>query len=154
MPHAERSRRDMTIMLADDDEDDRELIREALHDSRLEEQMQFVGDGQELMEYLRRSSPSSAAAPRPSLILLDLNMPRMDGREALAEIKADPSLRTIPVIVLTTSTSEHDVRNAYRLGASSYITKPVTHDTLTEVMGAVTEYWFDVVELPGRDALA
>jgi CheY-like chemotaxis protein len=154
MPHGERSRRDMTIVLADDDEDDRELIREALHDTRLEEQMQFVADGQELLDYLRRSTPTSEVTPRPSIILLDLNMPRMDGREALAEIKADPALRTIPVIVLTTSKSEHDVRQAYSLGASSYITKPVTHDTLTEVMGAVTDYWFDVVELPGRDVLA
>ncbi len=148
MPHRERSRRDMTIVLAEDDEDDRELIRDALQDSRLEEQMQFVGDGQELMDYLHRSSPTSAATPRPSIILLDLNMPRKDGREALAEIKADPGLRTIPVIVLTTSKSDHDIHNAYGLGASSYITKPVTHDTLTEVMDAVTEYWFDVVELP------
>jgi CheY-like chemotaxis protein len=154
MPHRERSRRDMTIVLAEDDEDDRELIREALQDSRLEEQMQFVGDGQELMDYLHRSSPTSEATPRPSIILLDLNMPRKDGREALAEIKADPGLRTIPVIVLTTSTSEQDIRNAYGLGASSYITKPVTHDTLTEVMEAVTEYWFDVVELPDRDIRA
>jgi CheY-like chemotaxis protein len=138
----------MTIVLAEDDEDDRELIRAALHDSRLEEQMHCVGDGQELLDYLRRSSRTSTDTPRPSIILLDLNMPRMDGREALAEIKADPALRTIPVIVLTTSTSELDVHDAYGLGASSYITKPVTHDTLTEVMGAVAEYWFETVELP------
>jgi CheY-like chemotaxis protein len=138
----------MTIVLADDDEDDRELIRDALRDPALEAQMQFVADGQELLDYLRRSSRTSTDTPRPAIILLDLNMPRMDGREALAEIKADPALRTIPVIVLTTSTSELDVHHAYGLGASSYITKPVTHDTLTEVMEAVAEYWFETVELP------
>jgi CheY-like chemotaxis protein len=138
----------MTIVLADDDEDDRELIRDALQDPGLEERLQFVEDGQELMDYLHQSGSDEDGAPRPSLILLDLNMPRKDGREALAEIKSDSELRSIPVVVLTTSKSEQDVQSCYALGASSYITKPVTHQTLIDVMETVTRYWFDVVQLP------
>jgi CheY-like chemotaxis protein len=139
--------------MADDDEDDRALTRDALQDARLAAQMKFVSDGQELIDYLRHDgayADGADSAPRPSMILLDLNMPRKDGREVLAEIKADDGLRVIPVVVLTVSHDQHDVRHAYDLGASSFITKPVTPDKLTDVMTAVADYWSRVVELPGR----
>src|SRR3984885_11216339 len=123
----ENSQRPLTILLADDDEEDRELARDALQDSRLANEMKFVVDGQDLLDYLRHEGRWSAeASPRPGIILLDLNMPKMDGREALAEIKADDSLRRIPIVVLTTSKDEADVLSTYDLGVSSFITKPVT----------------------------
>jgi CheY-like chemotaxis protein len=140
-----------TILLADDDEEDRELARDALQDSRLANEMKFVVDGQDLLDYLRREgrwADPSVDAPRPGIILLDLNMPRKDGREALAEIKADDSLRRIPVVVLTTSKDEADVLSTYDLGVSSFITKPVTFGGLVDVMRTWTQYWFEIVELP------
>ncbi len=144
----------ITILIADDDEDDRDLARDALEGTPLGERMEFVIDGQDLIDYLRHDGPYvDALAPRPSIILLDLNMPRKDGREALAELKADESLRQIPVVVLTTSSDETDVQNAYDLGASSYITKPVTHTQLTEVMAVVARYWSEIVELPDSPVL-
>jgi CheY-like chemotaxis protein len=142
-----------TILLADDDEEDRELARDALQDARLANEMKFVVDGQDLLDYLRhqgRWSGPSVDAPRPGIILLDLNMPKKDGREALAEIKADDSLRRIPVVVLTTSKDEADVLSAYDLGVSSFITKPVTFGGLVEVMRTWTRYWFEIVELPNE----
>jgi CheY-like chemotaxis protein len=151
MHERERSRRVITILMADDDADDRELARDALQDERLAERMRFVVDGQDLLDYLRHAGAYAGAprkAPRPSIILLDLNMPRKDGREALAEIKRDDSLRWIPVVVLTTSNDEQDIRNAYEMGASSFITKPVTHAKLADVMKTVATYWAEVVELP------
>jgi CheY-like chemotaxis protein len=146
------SSRPITILMADDDEDDRDLARDALEGTRLGERMEFVIDGQELIDYLRHDGPYSQA-PRPSIILLDLNMPRKDGREALAELKADETLRQIPVVILTTSSDEVDVQSAYDLGASSYITKPVTHGKLIDVMQTVARYWSEVVELPDTTAL-
>jgi two-component system, response regulator len=146
-----RSGRAITILMADDDEDDRELARDALGDERLAERMRFVVDGQDLLDYLRHDGPYAGkpgASPRPSVILLDLNMPRKDGREALAEIKGDNALRWIPVVVLTTSSDEQDIMNAYELGASSFITKPVTQAKLADVMSTVATYWSEVVELP------
>jgi CheY-like chemotaxis protein len=152
MPTLDRPRRPVTILMADDDEDDRELTRDALKDSQLAEGMEFVADGQDLIDYLRGqgryAKSSSKVKPRPGIILLDLNMPRKDGREALAEIKADESLREIPVIVLTTSTDEADIQRTYELGANSFISKPVTHAELIDVMRSLSQYWFDVVELP------
>jgi two-component system, response regulator len=143
------SGRPITILMADDDEDDRDLARDALEGTRLAERMEFVIDGQDLIDYLRHDGAYvGAVAPRPSIILLDLNMPRKDGREALAELKADESLRQIPVVILTTSNDELDVRNAYDLGASSYITKPVTHGQLIEVMQSIAHYWSGIVQLP------
>jgi CheY-like chemotaxis protein len=141
----------ITILMADDDADDRELTRDALQDSWLAKQMKFVVDGQELIDYLRRQgryAERSRDAPRPGIILLDLNMPRMDGREALAEIKSDQSLRAIPIVVLTTSKDEEDVTRTYDLGANSFISKPVTHTGLVDVMRSLTKYWLEVVELP------
>lgn len=141
--------RTITILIADDDEDDRFLAEEALQESRLANELQFVEDGEELMEYLqRRGRYEGSDAPRPGLILLDLNMPRKDGREALREIKSDPELRSIPVVVLTTSKAEEDILRTYDLGVNSFITKPVTFDGLVDIMRLLGRYWFEIVELP------
>jgi two-component system, response regulator len=141
----------LTILVADDDEDDCELIRDALGEPQLAEHMRFVFDGQQLIDYLRhqgRYATAPSEAPPPGIILLDLNMPKKDGREALAEIKSDESLRHIPVVVLTTSSDEEDVLRTHDLGASSYITKPVTFNGLIEVMNTWKQYWFSAAELP------
>lgn len=143
-------RRKITILLADDDEDDRLLTEEALKESRLANDLHMVEDGEQLLDYLYRRGKFSALAdsPRPGLILLDLNMPRMDGREALREIKSDASLRQIPVVVLTTSKAEEDIYRTYDLGANSFITKPVLFESLVRVMKDLGTYWFEIVELP------
>lgn len=143
-------RKTVTILMADDDEDDCMLAREALAESRLANDLHFVSDGEELMDYLYRRGKyaQESNSPRPGLILLDLNMPRKDGREALSEIKADPILRKIPVVVLTTSKAEEDIYRSYDLGANSFITKPVTFGSLVEVMKTLGKYWFEIVELP------
>jgi CheY-like chemotaxis protein len=140
----------LTILMADDDPDDRLLARRALEKHGLAEALRTVADGEELMDYLHRRGPYAdpALSPRPSLVLLDLNMPRKDGREALAEMKGDPSLRQIPVVVLTTSRSEEEIFRSYDLGANSYVTKPVTFDGLVEVMGSLDIYWLRTVSLP------
>lgn len=139
----------ITILLADDDADDRMLAREALDESRLANDLRFVEDGEQLLDYLyRRGRYQTEAAPRPGLILLDLNMPRKDGREALREIKADPNLRCIPIVVLTTSKAEEDIYRTYDLGVNSFITKPVTFEGLVQVMKVLGRYWFEIVELP------
>jgi CheY-like chemotaxis protein len=140
----------IVILLADDDEEDRMLTRDALAESRVVNELRFVEDGEDLLDYLyqrgRYADPRSA--PAPGLILLDLNMPRKDGREALREIKADPNLRRIPVIVLTTSQAEEDIFRTYDLGANSFITKPVHFSALVEVMKEIGRYWIEIVELP------
>lgn len=138
------------ILMADDDAEDREFAREALAEARLANTLLFVEDGEQLMDYLHRRGAytDAAASPRPGLILLDLNMPRKDGREALREIKEDPELRAIPVVVLTTSKAEEDVVRTYKLGVNSYIQKPVTFEQLVKVMKALGAYWFEIVELP------
>jgi CheY-like chemotaxis protein len=154
MSASERPRRAVTILMADDDEEDCELTRDALQDARLANEMRFVYDGQELIDYLRREgayADPAVDAPRPGIILLDLNMPKKDGREALAEIKADESLRRIPIVVLTTSKDEEDVLRTYDLGVNSFITKPVTFAGLVEVMRTWTRYWLEIVALPGED---
>lgn len=144
------SGRPITILMADDDEDDRDLTRDALERTECVDQMEFVADGQDLIDYLRGDGAYAPAAERrhPSIILLDLNMPRKDGREALAEIKGDEDLRHIPVVVLTTSSDEVDVRRAYDLGANSYITKPVTGSKLEAILDRLAEYWSQIVTLP------
>jgi CheY-like chemotaxis protein len=141
------------ILLADDDEEDRTLACDALAESRLSNEIYSVADGEELMDYLHRCGKylPPAAAARPGVILLDLNMPKKDGREALREIKADPELRQIPVVVLTTSKAEEDIFRSYDSGASSFITKPVTFAGLVEVMRGLGRYWFEIVELPTRE---
>lgn len=138
------------ILLADDDDDDCMLAREALAESRLAIDLRVVHDGEELMDYLyhRGNYAFVQNAPRPTLILLDLNMPKKDGREALREIKADPHLRQIPVIILTTSKAEEDIYRCYELGANSFIIKPFSFGELVEVMRTIGKYWFDIVELP------
>jgi CheY-like chemotaxis protein len=145
--------RSVTILLADDDEEDRMLTEEALRDSRLINDIRFAVDGDDLMCYLRREgryADAGVPSPRPGIILLDLNMPKKDGREALAEIKADPGLRQIPVVVLTTSKAEEDIVRSYDLGVNSFITKPVTFPRLVEVMQAWSRYWLQIVDLPGN----
>jgi CheY-like chemotaxis protein len=138
----------VTILMADDDEDDRDLARLAMQEGRLANDLRFVHDGEELLDYLHHRDRFAGDSPRPGLILLDLNMPRKDGREALKEIKADPELRHIPVIILTTSKAEEDILRSYDLGANGFITKPVTLDGLIEVMKVIRRYWFEIVELP------
>ena len=142
--------RPIIILLADDDADDRMLTREALAESRLANELRCVQDGEELLDYLHRRGKHASvdSSPRPGLILLDLNMPRKDGREALREIKSDPSLRSIPIVVLTTSKAEEDIYRTYDLGVNSFITKPVTFDGLVAVMKGLGRYWFEIVELP------
>ena len=144
--------RSITILMAEDDPDDRLLTNQALKDQRLANDLRFVEDGEELLDYLhhRGRYADPATSPRPGLILLDLNMPRKDGREALAEIKADPRLRRIPVVVLTTSKAEEDILRSYDLGANSYVTKPVTFEGLASAIKILGQYWFDIVELPPR----
>jgi two-component system response regulator len=140
----------VTILMADDDPDDRQLTREAFAENHLANDLRFVEDGEELLDYLyhrgKFSDPDSA--PWPSIILLDLNMPRKDGREALEEIKRDPRLRGIRVVIMTTSKAEEDVVRSYDLSAASYITKPVTFERLVEVVRALGKYWLEIVELP------
>lgn len=140
----------ITILMADDDPDDRQMTKEAFEENHLANDLRFVEDGEELMDYLHQRGRYAAegAAPRPGLILLDLNMPRKDGREALQEIKADPRLRTIRVIIMTTSKAEEDVLKSYDLSAASYITKPVTFERLVEVVRTLGKYWLEIVELP------
>ena len=123
---------------------------EALEESKLANNLYCVEDGEELLDYLyhRGKYEERKSSPRPGIILLDLNMPRKDGREALKEIKNDPSLRQIPVIVLTTSQAEEDIYRTYDLGVNSFITKPVTFQGLVSVMRAMEKYWFEIVELP------
>ncbi|WP_024612362.1 MULTISPECIES: response regulator [unclassified Pseudoalteromonas] len=140
----------ITILMADDDEDDRLLTQDALAESRVLNELHFVEDGVELLEYLERRGKfeDKTVSPRPGLILLDLNMPRMDGREALEAIKANPNLKGIPVVILTTSKQEEDMVKGYNLGAASYITKPVTFDGLVDLMKTLGKYWVEFVELP------
>ena len=141
--------RSIVILMAEDDPDDRLLTKDALAEAHLANTLIFVEDGEELMDYLyRKGGYNEENAPRPGLILLDLNMPRKDGREALEEIKADPDLRSIPVVVLTTSKAEEDILRSYDLGVSGYITKPVQFERLILVMQALGRYWFEIVELP------
>lgn len=139
------------ILMAEDDPDDRLLVREAFEESRLLNELRFVEDGEELLDYLRlqKGYADPESAPKPGLILLDLNMPRKDGREALREIKADPELRRIPIVVMTTSRAEEDIFRSYDMGASSYISKPVTFERLVELMKSLGNYWIEFVELPG-----
>lgn len=138
------------ILIADDDEDDRMFTKEAFDENFEDNEIRFVNDGVELLDYLRRKNKyaNPASSPRPSIILLDLNMPRMDGREALQEIKNDPKLRTIPVVILTTSKAEHDIAKTYDLGVNCFITKPVSFTAFLEVTRTLGHYWFDIVKLP------
>ena len=143
-------RKAITILMADDDADDRLLAKDALAESRLANDLHQVVDGQELMDYLHHQGKyvDPITSPRPGVILLDLNMPKKDGFEALAEIRSDPALRQIPVVILTTSKAEQDIYRGYDLGANSFVTKPVTFEGLVDAMSALGQYWFEIVELP------
>jgi two-component system, response regulator len=140
------------ILIADDDPDDCLMAEKALREFRQHNGLYFVEDGEELLDYLRHQGKFADRRqfPQPDLILLDLNMPRKDGREALAEIKADPQLRSIPVVVLTTSRAEEDIARTYDLGVNSFITKPVSFQGLAEAMKIVTTYWLELVKRPNR----
>lgn len=144
--------RSINILIADDDPDDRMLIEEAFDENRIANNLSFVEDGEDLLDYLMQRGKWSdpETSPRPGLILLDLNMPRMDGREALKHIKAEPSLAKIPVVVLTTSKQEEDILRTYGLGVNSFITKPVTFEGLLRVTQVLTSYWIEIVQLPGQ----
>lgn len=140
----------IVILMADDDADDRLLAKDAMEESRVANDLRFVEDGEQLLDYLNRrgefSDPSQS--PRPGLILLDLNMPKKDGREVLSEIKSDPNLRRIPIVIMTTSKAHEDISRSYDLGANSFITKPVTFERLVELMKTLGNYWIEFVELP------
>ncbi len=147
-PDAEGGR--VRILLAEDDDDDYFLTQQALQQNRVLNELYRVKNGEELMDFLQHRGAFSdeRSSPQPSLILLDLNMPRKDGREALREIKSDPLLRRYPVVVLTTSHAEEDVIRSYELGVNSFITKPVTFQGLVEAVRILGRYWFEIVELP------
>jgi CheY-like chemotaxis protein len=141
----------ITILICDDDEDDRMLTQQALEDAHISNALRFVEDGEQLLDYLYQRGAfagETGAAPRPGLILLDLNMPTMDGREALRLIKQDATLLDIPVVVLTTSSLDEDIIKSYKLGVNSFITKPVTFSGLVEAMNVLGRYWLEIVELP------
>jgi len=142
----------LVVLVAEDDDDDRLMLQEAWRENRMANDLRFVADGEDLLDYLKQRGAWAApgTAPRPGLILLDLNMPRKDGREALAEIKGDPDLKSIPVIVLTTSKLEEDIVRSYALGVSSFITKPVSFESLVNTVRDVGRYWFEIVRLPGE----
>lgn len=143
-------RKPVTILLADDDEDDRLLTTEALKENRVANPVHCVKNGEELLDYLhqRGEYADPTTSPKPGIILLDLNMPKMDGRESLARIKADPNLRRIPVVILTTSKAEEDVLRSYDLGVNSFIIKPVSFNALVDILQGIHHYWFEIVELP------
>ena len=142
----------ITILMAEDDKDDQMLVKEAFRESRLANDICFVENGVELLDYLRRHGKYIYLDhfPTPDLILLDLNMPCKDGRETLEEIKADPHLRHIPVVVLTTSKVEEDILHSYDVGAAGFITKPVTFEELVKVIQGLQEYWVQIVLLPAK----
>jgi CheY-like chemotaxis protein len=136
--------------MADDDSDDRRLTQEAFEEGRLINDLRFVENGEQLLDYLRKEGKYAppTEAPRPGLILLDLNMPRKDGRTVLKELKTDPELRQIPVVILTTSKADEDIYKSYDLGVNSYIVKPVTFEALVDILQTLEKYWFEIVELP------
>jgi CheY-like chemotaxis protein len=138
------------IIMAEDDADDRLLVKDAIEECQWNADLRFVENGEELLDYLLRHGKYKRAeeSPRPGLILLDLNMPRKDGREVLRDIRAHAELRRIPVVVLTTSKADMDIERVYELGANSFISKPVQFDGLVNVMRMLSQYWFKTVELP------
>ena len=147
----DRNKIPITILICDDDEDDRMLTAQALEDAHVSNDIRFVADGEQLLDYLFQRgeyADQTGTAPRPGLILLDLNMPNMDGREALKLIKGEESLRDIPIVVLSTSGLEQDIVKSYQLGVNSFITKPVTFSGLVEAMNVLGRYWLEIVELP------
>jgi len=147
-----KSTKEIVILMADDDDDDFLLTKKALAEGEILTKLIRVSDGEELVDYLQKRGEIGKSAVRPSVILLDLNMPRKDGREALREIKDDPEIRDIPVVIFTTSKAEEDIYRTYQLGSNSFITKPVAYDDLVRVMKTLGIYWFETVKLPGDHA--
>lgn len=147
---SEKTKEPIVILMADDDDDDYLLTKKALQESKLLNTLVRVKDGEELLDYLYARGEYEKKAARPGVILLDLNMPRKDGREALKEIKSDPGLSDIPVVIFTTSKAEEDIDRSYQLGSNSFITKPVTFENLIQVMKTLGSYWFEIVELPAK----
>ena len=145
-----RSTLPIRILVAEDDADDRMMIKDAFEESRLGNPVDFVEDGVQLMDYLNRQGTYGGLSdqPYPGFILLDLNMPRKDGRTALREIKASPIQQRIPIVILTTSKAEEDIVRTYNLGVNSFICKPVTFDSLVEIVKTVGRYWIEIVALP------
>jgi CheY-like chemotaxis protein len=145
-------KKSVVVLVAEDDPEDCIFIKDAFKEGLLINGLRFVENGEELMDYLRRHGKykDPSLSPRPGIVLLDLNMPKKDGREALKEIKSDPDLKSIPVVVLTTSKEEEDILRSYNLGANSFITKPVTFRGLVESIKALGKYWFEIVELPSE----
>ena len=140
--------RPIEVLLVEDDEGDVLMTREALDEGKVFNRLSVVGDGVEAIAYLRREQPY-ADATRPDLVLLDLNLPRRDGRQVLEDVKTDPDLRRIPIVVLTTSEAEEDVLRSYDLHANAYVTKPVDFDRFVEVIRQIDDFWISVVRLPG-----
>ena len=139
----------MTILIADDDSDDRMFLEQAMRQNGYQQDIRFVEDGEELMEYLRRQGRyNEHNAPWPNMLILDLNMPRKNGFQALAEIKDDPKLRRLPVIVMTTSSADEDIARTYNSGVNSFVTKPFNFNRLVEMVGTLKTYWMDTVKLP------
>lgn len=140
----------VVVVVADDDPDDRLLVEEAIEETNLCDKVFFVENGEELLDFLLHQGQytDSRKAPRPDLILLDLNMPKKDGREALKEIKTNPTLRQIPIVVLTTSKTEEDIYRSYDLGVNSFISKPVSYENLIQLLKKIGVYWFETVSLP------
>ena len=143
--------RQIEILLVEDSPGDIRLTQEALADAKIHNRMSVVNDGIQALEFLRNEG-DNPDAPRPDLILMDLNMPRMDGRECLEQIKADEKLKSIPVVILTTSEAERDIAQSYQLQANCYISKPVDLDQFIEVVAAIEQFWFSIVKLPPRAA--
>ena len=139
--------RPIEVLLVEDNPGDVRLTREALKDGKVSNNLSLAPDGVEALRFLRREGPY-AGAPRPDVVLLDLNLPKKDGRQVLQEIKADPSLRTIPVVILTSSEAERDIAGAYALQANCYITKPVDLDQFITVVKSIEDFWFSIVKLP------
>lgn len=139
----------MTILIADDDADDRMFLEQAMRENGYDKGIQFVEDGEELMDYLHRQGRyNELNAPWPNMLILDLNMPRKNGFQALSEIKDDPKLRRLPVIVMTTSSADEDILKTYNLGVNSFVTKPFNYNRLVEMVGSLKTYWIDTVKLP------
>jgi two-component system, chemotaxis family, response regulator Rcp1 len=144
------SKKTVEILLVEDNSADVFLVREALKEGKVRNDIHVAADGVEAMEFLRRQG-DFAEAPRPDLILLDLNLPRKDGREVLAEIKSDPELQAIPVVILTTSKDEEDIAESYQRHANSFITKPVRFEQFIKVMRGIEDFWFEIVRLPPKN---
>ena len=142
-----------TILMADDDLDDYLLVRDALSEVGRRLDLRVVRDGEQLCDYLFRRGEyaNGQISPRPDLILLDMRMPKKDGRDVLREVKGDPKLRRIPIVALTTSTAVDDISFSYDMGVNSYVTKPTTYRELVRMVGLLVTYWFDIAELPPKD---